>query len=113
MVIVFFNYSGIVHHEWRNSYQGVLGILTFSVTYVMQFVATDQTLSNTKLDNALAHSSHLIQYFLAKNGIPVVHQAPHSPYKAPRDFWLFPKVKSIPKGTLFDIRYDTIMGTGT
>jgi transposase InsO family protein len=30
-------------------------------------------------DNAPAHSSHLIQGFLAKHGIPQVHQVPYSP----------------------------------
>jgi hypothetical protein len=37
-------------------------------------------------DNAPAHSSHLIQSFLVKHGIPVVCQAPYSPDMAPCDF---------------------------
>jgi hypothetical protein len=44
-------------------------------------------------DNAPAHSSHLIQTFLAKHSIPVVRQAPYSPDMAPCDFWLFPFLK--------------------
>jgi hypothetical protein len=38
-------------------------------------------------DNDSAHSSHLIQNFLTKNQTPVIRQAP-------RDFLLFPKLKT-------------------
>jgi len=44
-------------------------------------------------DNAPAHSSHLIQGFLAKHNIPLIRQAPYSPDMAPCNFWLFRKVK--------------------
>jgi transposase len=57
-------------------------------------------------DNAPAHSSHLIQTFLAKHSIPVVRQAPYSPDMAPCDFWLFPKLKMPLKGTRFEARED-------
>jgi transposase len=57
-------------------------------------------------DNAPAHSSHLIQSFLARHGIPVVHQARYSPDMAPCDFWLFPKLKRPLKGSRFDSRKD-------
>jgi transposase len=53
-----------------------------------------------------AHSSHLIQSFLAKHGIPVVWQAPYSPDMAPCDFWLFPKLKRQLKGSHFDSHED-------
>jgi hypothetical protein len=52
-------------------------------------------------DNAPAHSSHLIQGFLAKNGIPQVRQAPC-------DFLLFPRLKTLLKGSRFDGRKDLI-----
>ena len=51
-------------------------------------------------DNAPAHSSHLIQHFLAKHGIPVVRQPPYSPDMAPYDFWLFPKLKTAEMNTI-------------
>ncbi|PNF38778.1 hypothetical protein B7P43_G12822, partial [Cryptotermes secundus] len=51
-------------------------------------------------DNAPAHSSHLIQGFLAKHGILQVRQAPYSPDMAPSDFWLFPRVKTPLKPTV-------------
>ncbi|PNF36917.1 hypothetical protein B7P43_G08390 [Cryptotermes secundus] len=52
-------------------------------------------------DNAPAHSSHLIQGFLAKHGIPQVRQAPYSPDMAPCDFWLFPRLKTPLKAAVF------------
>ena len=57
-------------------------------------------------DNALAHSSHLIQGFLAKHNIPLNRQVPYSPDMAPCDFWLFPKMKMPLKGTQFESRED-------
>jgi hypothetical protein len=53
-------------------------------------------------DNAPAHSSQLIQTFLAKYNIPVVRQAPYSSDMAPCDYWLFPHLKIQLKGTRFD-----------
>ena len=51
-------------------------------------------------DNAPAHSLHLIQIFLAKHGIPVVHQPPYSLDMAPCNFWLLPTLK----GSSFESR---------
>jgi len=50
-------------------------------------------------DNAPAHSSKLIETFLAKHNIPVVRQAPYSPDMAPCNFWLFLHLKMQLKGT--------------
>ena len=59
-------------------------------------------------DNAPAHSAHVIQDFLAKNGMPLVRQAPYSPDLAPWDFWLFPTLKTTLKGKRFQSREDII-----
>ena len=56
--------------------------------------------------NAPAHSSHLIQGYLAKHNISLIRQAPYSPDMAPCDFWLFPKLKMPLKGTRFESRED-------
>jgi transposase len=46
-------------------------------------------------DNAPAHSTALVQAFMAKHRhITQVYQPPHSPDMAPFDFRLFPKLKS-------------------
>jgi transposase len=44
-------------------------------------------------DNAPAHSTALIQAFLAKHHITKVCQAPYTPDLAPCNSWLFPKAK--------------------
>jgi len=55
---------------------------------------------------APAHSSHLIQGFLAKHNIPLIRQAPYSPDMPPCDFWLLTKLKISLKGTRFESRED-------
>ena len=52
-------------------------------------------------DNAPAHRALGIREFLAKNNIAVQEQPPHSPDLAPCDFFSFPKVKEVIKGTSF------------
>jgi hypothetical protein len=59
-------------------------------------------------DNVPAHLSHLIQGFLTKHGIPQVHQAPYSTDMNPCDFCLFPRLKTLVKGSCFDNREDNI-----
>ncbi|KAK8375413.1 hypothetical protein O3P69_008332 [Scylla paramamosain] len=43
-----------------------------------------------------------MQRFLAKKNIAVLEQPPYSPDLAPCDFFLFPKLKEVMKGTRFD-----------
>jgi transposase len=45
-------------------------------------------------DNAPAHSTALVQAFLAKHRTTQVCQHPYNPDLAPCEFWLFPKLKS-------------------
>jgi len=52
-------------------------------------------------DNAPAHNALGIREFLAKNNIAVLEQLPYSPDLAPYDFFLFPKLKKVMKGTHF------------
>ena len=52
-------------------------------------------------DNAPAHNALGIREFLAKNNIAVLEQPPYSPDLAPCDFFLFPKLKEVIKGTRF------------
>ena len=42
-----------------------------------------------------------IREFLSKNNIAVLEQPPYSPNLAPCDFFLFPKLKEVIKGTRF------------
>jgi transposase len=52
-------------------------------------------------DNVPAHSTALMQAFLAKHHITQVCQPPYSPDLAPCNFWLFAKLKSLLKGRRF------------
>ena len=53
-------------------------------------------------DNAPAHTSHLVQQFLAKHGTAQLQQPPYSPDLAPCDFFLFPRLKKVLKGKRFE-----------
>ena len=52
-------------------------------------------------DNAPAHNALSIRQFLAENNIAVLEQPPYLPDLAPCDFFLFPKLKGVIKGTRF------------
>ena len=61
------------------------------------------------LDYVPARAPCLLQSFLAKHQITQVTQPHYSPYLAPCDFWLFPKLKSPWKGKIFQT-IDEIQG---
>ena len=52
-------------------------------------------------DNTPAHNALGIREFLAKNNNAVLEQPPYSPDLTPCDFFLFPKLKEVIKGTRF------------
>ena len=52
-------------------------------------------------DNAPAHNALGIREFLGKNNVAVLEQPPCSPDLAPCDFFLFPTLKEVIKGTRF------------
>jgi hypothetical protein len=108
LLTVFFDYRGIVHHSSAFNKEYHLEVNRHLRDAVRRKRPDLWASCNWQLhhDNALAHSSHLIQSFLAKHGIPVVRQAPYSPDMAPCDFWLFAKFKRPLKGSRFDSRED-------
>jgi hypothetical protein len=113
LLAVFFDYRGIVHHSYAPEGETINKEYYLEVIRHLRGAVWCKRLGlwasrNWQLhhDNAPAHSSHLFQSFLAKHGIPVVHQAPYSPDMAPCDFWLFPKLKRSLKGSHFDSHGD-------
>ena len=52
-------------------------------------------------DNAPAHNALSGKQFLANKNITVLEHPPYSPDLTPCDFYLFPKIKSVLKGTHF------------
>ena len=105
---VFFDSRGIVHHEYAPEGQTInkeyyLEVLRRLRAAVQKKRPDMWRAKNFQLhhDNAPAHSAHVIQDFLAKNGMPLVRQAPYSPDLAPCDFWLFPTLKTLLKESGF------------
>ena len=115
MLTVFFDSSGVVHHEYAPHGQTITKEYYLEVLRCLRD-AVRRKLWATKTwklhhDNAPAHSAHLIQSFLAKNNTPLVRQAPYSPDMAPSDFWLFYKLKMPLTGTRFQEREDIKQNT--
>jgi hypothetical protein len=52
-------------------------------------------------DNATFHSALVVKTFLVKHGVVEISHPPDSSDLAPADFFLFPTVKTAPKGKRF------------
>jgi len=113
MLLAFFDSEGAVHHEYapdgqtinKESYVEILRRLHESVRRKCPEKWQD---GNWILhhDNAPAHTSHLVQQFLAKHGTTQLQQPPYSPDLTPCDFFLFPRLKKVLKGHRFEATED-------
>jgi len=111
MLVVFFDWKGIVRHEFvprgqmvnRQLYQEVIARLRDAVRRKRPELWENHTWTSHH-DNAPAHASLLIRSYLAKHKTSVVPHSPCSPELAPADFFLFPKLKT----TLKRRRFQTI-----
>ncbi|UYV66476.1 hypothetical protein LAZ67_4001822 [Cordylochernes scorpioides] len=100
MLTVFFDYQGIVHHEYQQqgstitaySYLGVLRRLREAIRQKrpVQWRSKSWILHH---DNAPAHKALKISKFLQDHSTTVFPQPPYSPDLAPCDFFLFGKLK--------------------
>ena len=108
MLIVFFNIQGIVHFEFLP--QGQTVNQTVYKEILRHFVRSvrDKRWSLWEANawalhhnNAPAYTALSICQFLAERNIATLEHPPYSPNLAPRDFFLFPKIKSVLKGTHF------------
>ena len=102
---LFFDFRGIVHHEYAPEKQTIkkeyyLSVLRCLREAVQRKQPDMWAAKNFQLhhDNAPAHSAHVIHAFLDKNSMSLVRQTSYSPELAPCGFWLFPKRKKILKG---------------
>jgi len=109
MLIVFFDYEGVVHHEYapagqminKEYYVEILKRLRDAIRRKRpHFWQTGDWLLHH--DNAPAHASNLVQQYLSKHSVVQLRQPPYSPDIAPCDFWLFPRLKMPLKGHRFD-----------
>lgn len=109
MMIVFFDIHGILYVNWVPEGQ------TMNKEYYLEVLATLRERVRRKRpelwknkswilhqDNAPVHTALVVKSFLAKHGIPVLEHPPYSPDLAPCDFFMFPKVKEVLKGTRFE-----------
>ena len=105
MLLVFFDSEGFVHHEYppdgqtmnKKFYLEVLRHLRETVCQKQPEKWWDGDWIPHH-DNAPAHTSHLVQQFLAKHGTAQLQQPPYTPDLAPCDFFLFPRLKKVLKG---------------
>ena len=104
MLIIFFDCEGVVHYEFaprgqtinKGYYVKVLKRLRDAVRKKRpHFWSSSDSLLHH--DNAPAHSSNLVQQFLAKQKIVQLRQPPYCP-----DILIFPKLKMALKGKRFD-----------
>ena len=107
MVIVFFDIQGIVIAEWVPSGQKVNQQYYIEV---LRKLRERVRRKRTELwrnvwilhqDYAPAHNALSAKEFLANKNITVLEHPPYSPDLAPCDFCLFPKIKTVLKGTHF------------
>ena len=109
MLIAFFDVHGIVHAEFlpqdqtinQHVYKSILRCLMRSVREKRRELWEMRSWLLLHHDNAPAHNALGIREFLTKNNIAVPEQPPYSPDLAPCDFFLFPKLKEVIKGTRF------------
>ena len=109
MLITFFDVRGIVHSEFlpqgqminQQVYKEILQLLLCSVPEKRRELWQDKSWL-LHHNNAPAYNALSIQQFLTKKNITVLEQSPYSPDLAPCDFFIFPKLKGIIKGTRFE-----------
>jgi len=103
LLVVFFDWKGIVHHEFvprgqmvnKQLYQEVLVRLRDAVHRKRPELWENQI--GILHHNAPAHALLLIRSYLAKHQTSFVPHPPYSPDFAPADSFLFPKLKTILK----------------
>ena len=109
MLITFFDHHGLVHHEFVPQGQTVnqlfyKEVLTRLINKICQKRRASWAQKTLILhhDNAPAHTALSVKQFLVLKEITTLHHPSYSSDLAPCDFFLFPKLKSILKGTCFE-----------
>jgi len=113
MLVIFFNWQGVIHKEFVPEgetinavyYKGVMERLLNRIQHVRPGMCEsgDWFLLH---DNARSHNTTIVKQFLAQRKVTVLNHPPYSADLASTDYFLFPKVKSHLKGRLFDLISD-------
>lgn len=109
MLIVFFDWNGLVHHEFvptgvtvnKEYYRDVMRRLRENVRRKRPELWEDNSWI-LHHDNAPAHRSLLVTEFLAKHATVILPQPPYSPDLSPADYFLFARLKKPLKGRRFE-----------
>ncbi|KAL4083830.1 hypothetical protein QTP88_029146 [Uroleucon formosanum] len=107
IMICFFDSNGLVHKEFfppgqtvnQQFYIEVLERLRKRIIRVRPEIANIWILHH---DNAPCHRAFSVTQFLTSKNIRVFPQPPYSPDMSLCDFFLFPRIKQVVKGTHFD-----------
>ena len=104
MMIVFFDIQGVIYIDWVLEGQTVNQVYYKNVlTTIRERVRQRRPDMWKNASRILHHDNALsVKRYLAKNNIPVMEHPPYSPDLAPCDFFLFPEIKSVLKGTRFE-----------
>ena len=107
MLITFFDHHGLVHHELIPQGQTLNQIFYKKVLTLVNRIHQKQRASSARKtwilhhDNAPAHTALSVKQFLVSKEITTLHHTPYLLNLPPCDFFLFPKLKGILKGTCF------------
>jgi transposase len=99
MLTGFFDFEGVVHHEFlpqgktvnKEYYLEVMKRLRVAIRKRGPMLGGQTWMLH--VDNAPAQTSLLIRQFLAKHETTVIPQPPYSPDQGPANFFLFPPKK--------------------
>jgi len=109
MLLAFFDSEGTIQHDYTPDGQKINKEFYLEVLWCLRESVCRKQLEKWRdgdwilhHDNAPAHTSHLVQQFLAKHGTAQLQQLPYSPDLAPCDFFLFQRLKKVLKGHRFE-----------
>ena len=108
ILITFFNHQEMVHHEfvpqgqtiYQHFYKEVLTRLVSKIRQKRRAFWAGKTWILYH-DNAPAHTALSVKQFLVSKQITILHHPPYLLDLSPCNFFLFPKLKGILKGTRF------------
>ena len=108
MLLAFFDSEGIVH-EYAPTGQTINNEFYLEVLQPLHESVHQKWWDGDWIlhhDSAPAHTSHLMQQFLAKHSTAQLQQLPYSPDLTPCDFFLFLRLKKVLKGHQFEASED-------
>ncbi|XP_046813878.1 histone-lysine N-methyltransferase SETMAR-like [Vespa crabro] len=108
LLLVFFDYEGIVHYEFAPPYQMIdkeyyQKVLDRLYTAVRLKRSQLWSIGNWVIHHDVTvRTCNIIREFLTKHAIIELQQPPYSPDISPCDYWLFPRLNKALKGSQFN-----------